>query len=83
MARGEALVLEPAKQVHTFGMKYPIDVVFCNSRGTILHARRHLRPGRLTRVVLASRFVVELGAGSLPEDLGRGDRLRLVQRSVR
>ena len=48
LAPGDALVLEPATQVHTVGMSYPIDVVFCDAlprgaTGKVL--RRTLRDG--------------------------------------
>ena len=31
-----ALVLRPCRQVHTFGMRFPIDVAFCDPAGTVL-----------------------------------------------
>ena len=37
---GEAIVLEPATQVHTFGLGYPIDVLFCDRKGGVLHVVR-------------------------------------------
>jgi uncharacterized membrane protein (UPF0127 family) len=72
LAPGDALVLEPAMQVHTVGMSYPIDVVFCDARGTILYVVRELRPWRITRWVRGSRRAVELPSGSVPFDVGPG-----------
>ena len=31
------LVLRPCRQVHTFGMQFPIDVAFCDRYGFVLH----------------------------------------------
>ena len=31
------LVLRPCRQVHTFGMRFPIDVAFCDRYGFVLH----------------------------------------------
>jgi uncharacterized membrane protein (UPF0127 family) len=72
---GRALLLEPAAQVHTFGMRYAIDVVFCDGDWVVLRVERFLRPGRLTRWVRGARRVLELRAGSLPDSVQRGARL--------
>ena len=40
------LVLRPCRQVHTFGMQFPIDVAFCDRYGFVLHVSR-MRPGRV------------------------------------
>lgn len=63
MERDAGLLLPKAKQVHTFGMTFPIDVVFCDANGRIVHVVRGMRPNRLTRVVLRSRCAIELAAG--------------------
>ena len=57
------LVLRPCRQVHTFGMKFPIDVAFCDGAGVVLHLCT-LVPRRLSRPVWRSSFVIEARAGS-------------------
>ena len=75
---GGALIIERGGgQVHTFGMRYALDVVFCDERWLVLHVVRGLRPRRMTRWVRGCRYVVELRAGALPQDLGAGNRLEL------
>lgn len=76
---GEALIIEPARQVHTFGMLYTIDVCFCDRAWKVLHVVTFLRPRRLTRLVLRARYAVEAPAGSL-EGLERGAQLSLSER---
>lgn len=76
---GEALVIEPARQVHTFGMRYAIDVCFCDRAWNVLHIVSPLRPRRLTRWVLRARYAVETPAGAF-EGVGRGDQLSLSER---
>jgi uncharacterized membrane protein (UPF0127 family) len=56
------LVLEPCRQVHTIGMRFPIDVAFCDRAGVVLRVMT-MRPGRLSRVVWRSRSVLEGPAG--------------------
>jgi uncharacterized membrane protein (UPF0127 family) len=58
-----AFVLRPCKQVHTFGMRMPIDVAFCTGDGVVLHVAT-MRPWRLSRFVRRSAFVVEAGEGA-------------------
>jgi uncharacterized protein len=58
-----ALVLRPCRQVHTFGMRFPIDVAFCDRSGFVLHLST-LTPRRVSRPVWHSSFVIEARAGS-------------------
>lgn len=43
---GVALLLQPCWAVHTFGMRYPIDVVFCDARWRVLRVVPALAPRR-------------------------------------
>ena len=58
-----ALVLRPCRHVHTFGMRFPIDVAFCDQSGTVLHLST-LSPRRMSRPVLHAAFAIEARAGS-------------------
>lgn len=58
-----ALVLMPCRQVHTLGMRAPLDVAFCDAGGTVLRVDT-LGTWRVSRVVWRSRFVVEAAAGA-------------------
>ena len=79
LEQGEVLVIEPARQVHTFGMHYPIDVCFCDGGWTVLHVVTSLRPRRITRWVRRARYALEAPAGAL-EGLEPGDQLSLNER---
>ena len=41
------IVLRPCRQVHTFGMRFPIDVAFCDRYGFVLHRNTVAAPARL------------------------------------
>ena len=58
-----AMVIRPCRQVHTFGMRFAIDVAFCDPEGFVLHVTTMTRR-RVSRVVWRSAFVVEARAGS-------------------
>jgi uncharacterized protein len=73
---GEALVIAGAPQVHTFGMRYPIDVLFCSSDWTVLHVVHSMKPRRVSRWVRRARYAVEMPAGAAA-GVKRGDVLEL------
>jgi len=58
-----ALILRPCRQVHTFGMRFPIDIAFCDRYGFVLH-KTTLAPRRVSRVMWRSYFAIEARAGS-------------------
>jgi uncharacterized membrane protein (UPF0127 family) len=57
------LVVRPCRQVHTFGMRFPIDVAFCDRDGFVLH-RTTLAPGRCSKPVWRAYFAIEAREGS-------------------
>lgn len=68
--------------MHTFGMRYAIDVCFCDRDWTVLHVTGTMAPRRVTRWVPRARFVIEMRAGGL-DGLKPGDQLSLVECSDR
>jgi uncharacterized membrane protein (UPF0127 family) len=77
LAPGEGLIIDRGYQVHTIGMRYSIDVLFCDKRWRVKHVVESMRPRRVTRLVLGARYVVELPAGAVAGTLSRGDELRV------
>ena len=73
---GEALVIPGAFQVHSVGMRYAIDVVFCSRRWVVKRVVRNMVPGRLSRPVLA-RYAIELAGGGAG-DVRPGDKLVVI-----
>ena len=63
LAPGHAMLLERARSVHTFGMRFPIDVAYLDRDGTVLKTVR-MRPHRLGLPVPRARLVVEAEAGA-------------------
>jgi uncharacterized membrane protein (UPF0127 family) len=75
IATDQGLVIAPCQGVHTFGMRFAIDIVAVDRQGRVVKLRTRVAP---RRVILAwSAFaIVELAAGALDcLDLRRGDRL--------
>lgn len=59
-----ALLLIPARSVHTLGMRFPIDVAWLDGELTVLRTAR-LSRNRMSRPVLRATCVLEAEAGSL------------------
>src|SRR5262245_16154641 len=61
-----ALLLRPARSVHTLGMRFPIDVAFCDRDLNVLCTKR-LSRNRVSLPVWEARCVVEAEAGAFAE----------------
>lgn len=72
-----ALLLRPTRSVHTLGMRFPIDVAWCDQDLVVVRTATLARH-RLSRPVLRARAVVEAESGSFARwGLRVGDPLEL------
>jgi uncharacterized membrane protein (UPF0127 family) len=78
LADDTALVLAPCSSIHTFFMRFAIDVLFVDRRGRVVKASPHVPPWRI-RIAWRSFAVVELSSGKL-ERIGTrvGDLVELA-----
>lgn len=73
------LVLEPCRQVHTIGMRFPIDVAYVDALG-IVRAIHTMRPNRVGRIAWRTRIVLEANAGAFARwDLRVGDQVEFKE----
>ena len=63
---GEGLWIVPCESVHTFFMKFPIDLVYLDKRHKVRKVRSAVRPWRLSACLLA-HSVIELPAGAVKQ----------------
>ena len=61
-----ALVIPCCRWIHTFGMRFAIDVVYLDDRGRVLKFAT-VYPNRLTKPILNATSVVETAQGRLSE----------------
>lgn len=72
-----AMLLQPARSVHSIGMRFPLDVAWCDREMQVLRVAR-LGRNRVTRPVLRARCVIEAEAGAFARwELRVGDALEL------
>lgn len=73
---GNGLALQPCRSVHTFFMRFPIDVIFINKEGEIVFLAENLRPFRITPLVKNACLALELPAGTISRtDTAKGDKI--------
>jgi uncharacterized membrane protein (UPF0127 family) len=78
LPEGEALLIRPCRGVHTFFMRFPIDVLFLDRSQRVVAAVSHLEPGRMTRIFFKAGSALELPAGTIARSrTGRGDEVVL------
>jgi uncharacterized membrane protein (UPF0127 family) len=65
LAPGDGLLI-PTQAVHTFGMKFPIDVIFLSRKKRVLKIRPNMVRRRVS-ISLRAHWVLELPAGKLAE----------------
>lgn len=76
LGEDEGLLLRPCRAVHTWGMRYPIDVAFLDRGGMVLASYPSLAPSRHTRRHSNADCALELPAGALARSSVQvGDRL--------
>ena len=75
---GEGLWIYPTQAIHTFGMRFPIDVAFLDRKLRVKRVYHALAPFRLTSLVWGARSVLELAPGSLASTgTAVGDELQI------
>ena len=76
---GEGMWFPACRLIHTFGMKFAIDLVYLNEQLEICKIVEGMRPGRLS-ACLAAESVIELNSGAAKKlGLGKGIRLKIVE----
>lgn len=66
LQENEALLLKPCSSVHSFGMRYALDLIYLNKRWEIIKTVKAFKPWRISSCLNAS-MVIEMVAGSLEQ----------------
>jgi uncharacterized membrane protein (UPF0127 family) len=76
---GEGLWIVPCEAVHTFGMQFPIDVLFLSKKRKVLKIRQNMGRRRMA-LCLRAHSVLELPAGTIAETgTMTGDQLEFIK----
>ncbi len=61
----QGLWIKPCNSIHTFGMRFPIDVVFLNEEGRVVKVISEINPCRVVLPVTSAVSVLELPPGTI------------------
>lgn len=76
---GNGLWLKPCNSVHTFCMKFTIDIVFLDRENRVIKVIHNLKPNRITPVCSGAVSVIELPAGSAADSsISPGDIIEII-----
>lgn len=74
----EGLWIIPCPMIHTFFMRFAIDVVFLDKKLRVVRVIENLKPWRVSPWVFSARSVLELAAGTLAGSVRKGDQLEIL-----
>jgi len=63
LGRDQAMIIRPCNCVHTFFMRFPIDVLFISRDNIVVKIIRQMRPFRASLMCVKAKFVIELPFG--------------------
>jgi uncharacterized membrane protein (UPF0127 family) len=75
---GCGLWIRPCHGVHTLAMRFPIDVVYLDRAGTVVHVEHDLQPWRFSPVRMQAASVLELPSHTVARtETALGDRIEI------
>ena len=61
----EGLVITGCNSIHMFGMKFAIDVVFCDANDKVVGVVENIKPWRLSRIYWKAVYALEVAPGTV------------------
>jgi uncharacterized membrane protein (UPF0127 family) len=75
---GRGLWIRPCRGVHTLAMAFPIDVVYLDRAGTVVHVEHNLQPWRFSPIRMRSDSVLELPSHTAARtETALGDKIEI------
>lgn len=62
LSEGEGLLIKPCCSIHTFFMKFSIDILFVNKQNEVVALYENVKPWRILPIHPTSHYVIELPA---------------------
>lgn len=80
MEEGHGLLLAPCNEIHTFGMKFPIDTITISGDNKIRYLDRDVAPNKVRPIVKDGKKVLELLSGTIDKyGLELGDKVEFQE----
>ena len=74
LTSGEGMWIVPCAMIHTFFMRFNLDILFFNRDLEVVRVQEDMKPWRMSPWVWKAHSVLELAGGSLQGSVRRGDR---------
>jgi uncharacterized protein len=79
LKESEGLLIDTCSSIHTFWMRYPIDVLFLDSGNRVLRFFEDLKPFRVTPFIRGAAKAIELKSGTVKAcSINTGDCLMFM-----
>lgn len=65
--KGKAMVIRPCSGIHTFFMRFPIDVLFIDKESKVIKTLCDVKPFAISPILAAAKIVIELPAGTIKQ----------------
>ncbi|SES16548.1 hypothetical protein SAMN04487944_12142 [Gracilibacillus ureilyticus] len=65
LSQNSGLHIKPCTSIHTFHMKYSIDIIYLNKNDEIVGLTEDLKPGKIGKKFTETQSVIELPSGTL------------------
>lgn len=76
---GQGLWIVPCHGVHTFAMRFPIDVLYLDQERIVIHKEEGLKPWRMAAIRVLATSVLELPTGTISDSLtALGDQIDIL-----
>lgn len=76
---GQGLWITPSHGVHTFAMRFPIDVLYLDRDRIVIHIEEELKPWRMAAIRVRATSVLELPTGTVRDSLTQlGDQVDIL-----
>jgi uncharacterized membrane protein (UPF0127 family) len=76
---GNALMLKPCNSIHSFFMRFAIDVVFIDRQNRVVRTITQFKPWRISGICFSAHACIELPAGTIQSTcLSIGDTLSFL-----
>lgn len=80
LAKEEGIWITPSNGIHTFGMKFAIDVVGLDAGHRVIRLWKNLLPWRMTTLHYSVRSVLEIASGRIHQcDIQIGDSIQMME----
>jgi uncharacterized membrane protein (UPF0127 family) len=76
---GQALWIVPCRGVHTFAMRFPLDLIYLDSGGSVIELLHNVQPWRVAPLRIRAASVLELPVGAIrASGTEAGDRVEVM-----